>query len=355
MGEIISEVLILFYWAGFALSVVLLIALSSKRILGVLVNRMLFALVLSISTILLFILSYMTESINIHRQWNGVAMLAWFCIGPLLYFYVKARSQYSYKLRWLYVLFFFLPIYELYEITVSIFELPISSKLLFTNKIVYSHWLSATYTLQNIIFAVLSIVCLNNYEKNKSTALIAFFYGIIVSSILFFVNGLYFGQEPFIGFLQQVMTIVYTSMIHYFGISAIRNSSTLNRNEPKYQNINLSKADSLNLASQLEKAMVEEKLYLKHDLSLSELASKLGVQENALSKLFSDHLGTGFYEYLKRYRLEEFELNSRKPEYRHQKIAAIAMDSGFKSRTTFYTAFKEKHGISPSDYMKAEA
>lgn len=44
---------------------------------------------------------------------------------------------------------------------------------------------------------------------------------------------------------------------------------------------------------------------------------------------------------------------AKDPANAHFSTAALAEMAGFRSRTTFYSAFKSKTGMLPSEYMKS--
>ncbi len=98
--------------------------------------------------------------------------------------------------------------------------------------------------------------------------------------------------------------------------------------------------------------MTESKLYQNENLSLSSLANALGVSSHQLSELVNSRLGTGFSRYIRERRVAAAkELLVTAP---HQSILSISMDTGFKSQSSFYAAFKEVTGQSPGDYRKSK-
>lgn len=83
-------------------------------------------------------------------------------------------------------------------------------------------------------------------------------------------------------------------------------------------------------------------------LTLEKLAAKYGYSQPYFSRIFKQHFGIGFYEYLTRERLQHAlsDLN------RHQeKISTVALDNGFTEVKSFNLAFKKHFGITPSAYQ----
>lgn len=100
----------------------------------------------------------------------------------------------------------------------------------------------------------------------------------------------------------------------------------------------------------LNKIVKSEKLYLQPDLSRDDLARCIHTDKNDFSQLLQECIGVNFYEYINRLRVEHaLHLIATCPEYTFE---AIAADSGFASRSVFYAQFKEKVGMTPSNYRK---
>ncbi|HDR67474.1 MAG TPA: helix-turn-helix domain-containing protein, partial [Bacteroidaceae bacterium] len=52
------------------------------------------------------------------------------------------------------------------------------------------------------------------------------------------------------------------------------------------------------------------------------------------------------------YRVEEVKKRLQDPKFKHLTILAIAYESGFNSKSSFNTIFKERTGLTPSDYVQ---
>jgi AraC-like DNA-binding protein len=101
----------------------------------------------------------------------------------------------------------------------------------------------------------------------------------------------------------------------------------------------------------LDTLMTASKFYQNEDLSLSSLATELGLSSHQLSELINARLGVNFSRYVKERRVEAAKnLLLSAPS---QSILSISMDTGFRSQSSFYAAFKEITGQSPGDYRKA--
>jgi AraC-like DNA-binding protein len=101
------------------------------------------------------------------------------------------------------------------------------------------------------------------------------------------------------------------------------------------------------IASKLERAMKEDKLFLKDNLSLNKLSESISETENHISETLSQFLHTKFFQFVNSFRIEEAKTSLKDKD---KLIINIAFDVGFNSKSTFNTAFKKIVGYSPSAY-----
>lgn len=114
--------------------------------------------------------------------------------------------------------------------------------------------------------------------------------------------------------------------------------------------LSIEKITALKIA--IEKQLKEEKLYHKSNLSLSDFAKELQISTNDLSWLINNTYKTNFYEFINRYRVEEFIVRIKKGDAKKHTISAISLDVGFNSKSTFYKAFKLITDTTPVSYIK---
>tara|TARA_R110000868_G_scaffold250386_1_gene506914 strand:+ start:17576 stop:19381 length:1806 start_codon:yes stop_codon:yes gene_type:complete len=121
----------------------------------------------------------------------------------------------------------------------------------------------------------------------------------------------------------------------------------------RYKQSLLKKGEIDKYVKELEKIMMDSKLYLNPDLSLKDLASYLELPTNYTSQLLNQGFNRNFSEYINTYRLNEFKERVMLEENKALNIMAIAYDSGFNSKTVFNTFFKKLEGITPNTYLKS--
>lgn len=86
-------------------------------------------------------------------------------------------------------------------------------------------------------------------------------------------------------------------------------------------------------------------------MQLDELADIFYVNKYYLSHLFKEQLGITIGNYIKEVRLSHSEKDLLGS---NEKLMAIALQNGFPNAKALTQAFKEKHGMTPSDYRKRE-
>jgi AraC-like DNA-binding protein len=100
--------------------------------------------------------------------------------------------------------------------------------------------------------------------------------------------------------------------------------------------------------------MEEEQVFLDPELRLVGLSNQLSVHKNELSAHFSER-DTNFRTYINNYRLDYFLSLLKEGKHQQMTLLALAFDSGFNSKPSFNRLFKEKVGMSPTEYLSARS
>ena len=121
----------------------------------------------------------------------------------------------------------------------------------------------------------------------------------------------------------------------------------------KYQRSGLKKKDTANYVNKIGKYMHIEKPYLNRELTIYDLSDQLKIPRHILSEIINEHMGQNFYHLVNEYRVNEVKERMKSNEYSQLTILAIAFDSGFNSKSSFNTIFKEKTDQTPSEYLES--
>ena len=98
--------------------------------------------------------------------------------------------------------------------------------------------------------------------------------------------------------------------------------------------------------------MDTEKLYQRGDLTLHELANALSISPHNLTEVINTQFDQNFYDFINGYRVREVKERLLDPEFAHYTLLAIALESGFNSKSSFNAVFKKHTQMTPSRYRK---
>jgi AraC-like DNA-binding protein len=123
----------------------------------------------------------------------------------------------------------------------------------------------------------------------------------------------------------------------------------------RYERSGLRDAEADALKESLIALMAREHPYRDPDLTLPDLAERLGTTAHKLSEVLNAELSQTFYDFVNSYRVEDVRRRLAKSDSRNQNLLTLAMDAGFASKSTFNQVFKKQTGQTPSAYRQAAA
>lgn len=101
------------------------------------------------------------------------------------------------------------------------------------------------------------------------------------------------------------------------------------------------------------KSLVEdEKLYVEPELTLSSLAKKMSTNTSVLSRVINQGFNASFNDFINEYRINAVKEKLQSGEQKIQTLLGIAYDCGFNSKATFNRAFKKTTGLSPKEWLQ---
>ncbi len=96
----------------------------------------------------------------------------------------------------------------------------------------------------------------------------------------------------------------------------------------------------------------EDKPYLNPYLGLLAVSEYLNISGGYLSQIVNKLRGTNFSEFMNWYRINEAKKMLTGPSFSNYTIVSIGLESGFNSKSAFYSAFKKHTGLTPSEYRQ---
>jgi AraC-like DNA-binding protein len=124
-------------------------------------------------------------------------------------------------------------------------------------------------------------------------------------------------------------------------VSAIETAKETNSYNPETNR-------NFNLIKQL---FENEKIYTNSELRISDIAEKISLSPNYVSKIIKENAKIGFNDFVNQYRVNEVIEKLKNKEYLKKNIFALAQETGFKSKSTFQTGFKRVTGKTPTQFI----
>lgn len=108
------------------------------------------------------------------------------------------------------------------------------------------------------------------------------------------------------------------------------------------------------LKIKLEDLMSREKPYLEPQLTLADLAKRIGLSATAVSQIINQGFGKNFNDFINEYRVDEVKEKLQSGAAQNLNLLGIALECGFNSKATFNRAFKKITGVSPKEFQTGE-
>lgn len=180
------------------------------------------------------------------------------------------------------------------------------------------------------------------------------FIGFVVGFVSYYLMVYVFSYNLTFDYMISLAMSIFIYTIGYFGFMSpevLEGNIDAHTEKNKYSNSGLSKEAAIKLKNQLIELMEEDKMFLKNDLKLKDLANAVGESRHHVSQVINDELETTFSAFVNEYRIKESqELLLNKTD--ELNMYGIAKESGFNNKTTFSLAFKRHTGLTPSLYQK---
>jgi AraC-like DNA-binding protein len=102
--------------------------------------------------------------------------------------------------------------------------------------------------------------------------------------------------------------------------------------------------------NELKNIIRNQLLYLDPNFNLASFARKINLSEGYISQLFSQYSTMNFSSYINNLRVATSKNLLQNPDFKGYTIISIGLESGFNSKSAFYSAFKKETGLTPTKY-----
>lgn len=271
-----------------------------------------------------------------------IGLSACVLIGPFLFLYLKTHF-YKKKINWkIHILPF------LIGITILGFFYPYIE-----NRNIWSKWIVKGIYIQWFIYNVVSFKFIKpiirklktkQSLKNIDVWLLSIYFGVFFICLSYIIGS----------YTSSIVGALSFSFVLYLVILLIifKNSKTATffEEKEKYKNKIIEKELLNRIKNGLPK-IIEKELFLNPDITLKEVSTELGLPKHILSQYLNDKLGKSFSTYINELRIEKAkEFLQTKTNFT---IESVGYESGFNSKSTFFTVFKKLTGQTPSEYQKS--
>ena len=151
-----------------------------------------------------------------------------------------------------------------------------------------------------------------------------------------------------------VMTFLFSQRIFKLSDDAVTliSSEDSSTHRPRKNGAMQPRVDP-SLLEKIKQTMEEGKLYTQTGLTIADLAKSLSIQEYRLRRIINQQLEfRNFNQFLNNYRIEDACARLRESS---TPISTIALDVGYASLSVFNKAFKERYGVTPTEFRNKEA
>lgn len=270
-----------------------------------------------------------------------------YLVGPLLYLYIRARKESGFRKRDLLHLIPFV-------VSTAITVLAVYAK---TGSLFYVHPYThaALQLIALLTYGYLSMELGNSRLKNFIKSVII---AEVIIVIAFAVMVVFYGRFPDV----KLLFIVLTLLIYWISYKAISEPDFFLEIDKtavrqfglqrarKYAHSSLKPQEATRIEQALYQIMYNEKLFTDSDLTIDILSSKLSTSRHHLSQVLNGRLNKSYIDFICELRLEEAKRRLSEQSSFRFTIAAIALDSGFRSVSSFNEVFKKHYGLTPSKF-----
>jgi AraC-like DNA-binding protein len=297
---------------------------------------------------------------NVHFLYN-LSYCFPYLVTPLIYLFIRSRSKET--TTWTAIALHFIPF------TLSLVATAYAFQDGWSHSNILTAWTRHPFVAPSLQLAHLSIyfmLCRNRMNSStavNSSRLKEFLNYITVSEAIIIVTIAlmyrFYGSFPDV----RMLFLVLTFFIYWISYKLMADPQlffpkevspvialTVEQPNPKYAHSGLRPEDADKIAALLHDAMTHSKLFMEPDLTIETLAISLSISRHHLSQVINEKFQKSYFDFISSYRVEEARQRLMDRKYAHFTIAAIAMDSGFSSVSSFNEAFRKKFSLTPSKF-----
>ena len=281
---------------------------------------------------------------NLSGIFIQIGLSACILIGPSLYLYFKSIITNSVNRGRIHILPFLIGITVLGIIYPYVEHREVWSRYIVIG--IYMQWL--IYIIASFKF-IKPTFQKTFKKKEKLTAIDIWLLSIFLGVTLIWFAYTVGSYTSYIVGALSFSFVLY--LIIFLFVLKFRKGTSFFEEKEKYKSKEIDHA-TLEQITQRINIVKDRELYLNPDLTLSDVAKELGISQHNLSQFLNNNLNLSFSIFINELRIEKAkEMLSCSNLYT---IEAIGYESGFKSKSTFFTTFKKVTNQTPAEFQKAK-
>jgi len=135
-------------------------------------------------------------------------------------------------------------------------------------------------------------------------------------------------------------------------ISPSKEQDGIGKEQRKYHSSRISAEDSQSYKIKLMEVIQVDELYLDSELTLPQLAEAADLTPHQASQVLNGPMNQNFFSFVNNYRIDLAKRMLLDPDHRAMPIVDLAIEVGFKSKSSFYDAFKRTTEMTPIQFKR---
>ena len=370
LKELLDQVFLVLINGGIVLGIFVIVLINGKNGRKTRANTFL-SILLGALTFSVFHLRYAGDVIT-HLSVKAYSLgdPTFLLIAPLLWFYVNELTGTRIRLD-LYSLTHFIPFLIIIFCSISFGS--------FLSDTPLTHWLDRHSRLPFTVFWFIVVVQFSGYQflihrkwrvyqqlirqevsntEDVSISWVRFFMAVfLIVNFSFLVSLFAVIHLDIMNIVWKSVGVILSMSIIALGYKGILQKEVFftelpSKPVPVEPPVTFDQKSDPSLVDKLRQYMQNEKPFLDPELSLSTLSKAMGLNRNQLSHLINTGIGENFYDFINKYRVEEVKRLMVDPQKQNYNLLGIALEAGFKSKSTFNLIFKRFTGLTPTEYKK---
>ena len=218
----------------------------------------------------------------------------------------------------------------------------------------FDFYFSLSFFVYIGIYLFFSIKKLNHLRQYVANNILANWYRLILIgySAFLLLHLIYFIIQPLGGYnfalINQLSMLAMAFIIQAIAFKLVDKSVLLNSKTPDLSDLEKRTSQEEMILEKLEK----DKLYLDDSLTLEQFSESAQLSQSVVTELINQRFNCSFKKLINQYRLNEAKRIMENTNGTKIKLIDVAYDSGFNNKVSFYRAFREFEGVSPSEYLE---